>query len=59
MNQRLPSPHQITAATGGWAWPRLLRHLGIGPSSAGMLALPYLRQLPTSTPPPEQPADRS
>ncbi len=42
--------------TGGWAWPRLFRHLGIGPSAASMLALPYLHRLPSAATPSDEPA---
>ena len=35
----------------GWSWPRLFRHLGIGPSAASMLTLPYLHRLPPAPTP--------
>jgi hypothetical protein len=47
MNQNAHS--QIPAGTGGWSWPRLFRHLGVGPSAASMMAWPYLHLFPTST----------
>ena len=55
MNQNAHPPNRIPAGTGGWTWPRLFRQLGIGPSAASMLALPYLPRFPppTTTPPPE------
>ena len=37
-------PIPLPAGVGGWSWPRLFRHLGIGPSAASMLALPYLHR---------------
>jgi hypothetical protein len=50
MNQISSPPTPIPTGLGGWAWPRLLRQLGIGPSAAGMLALPYLHRIPGPAP---------
>jgi hypothetical protein len=50
MNQISSPPAPIPAGVGGWSWPRLLRQLGIGPSAASMLALPYLHRIPDPAP---------
>jgi hypothetical protein len=59
MNQNPSRPNQVVAGTGGWSWPRLFRQLGIGPSAASMLALPYLYRFPSPTPThPQRPSSR-
>jgi hypothetical protein len=50
MNQTTSPPIPLPAGVGGWSWPRLFRHLGIGPSAASMLALPYVHRSPDPAP---------
>jgi hypothetical protein len=47
---RLPGP----PPTHPWTWSRLLFQLGVGPSAAGMLAWPYLRDLSRTPSPTER-----